>query len=139
MVQWLRLCTSTAGGYGSHLWETKIPHAVWCGQNEKIFKKKMTMKYYFQLLLLGSLLSTSIIVSHLEAIFSSLALFKIIFLSLMFLFQYYTSKCEFIFIYFSWYENICLAFHNFWKFSSHYFFKYCIFSTSSIPSFWNSC
>ena len=97
------------------------------------------MKYYFQLLLLGSLLSTSIIVSHLEAIFSSLALFKIIFLSLVFLFQYYISECEFIFICFSWYENICLAFHNFWEISSHYFLKQCIFSTSSIPSFWNSC
>ena len=29
MVQWLRLCTSTAGGTGSiPSWETKIPHAV---------------------------------------------------------------------------------------------------------------
>ena len=57
------------------------------------------MKYCFQLLLLGSLLSTSIIVSHLEAIFSSLALFKIIFLSLMFLFQYYIPNVNlFLFI-----------------------------------------
>ena len=33
-VQWLKLCTSTAGGMGSIPgWETKILHAVQCSQN----------------------------------------------------------------------------------------------------------
>ena len=40
-VQWLRLCTSNAGGVGSVPDQrTKIPHAVWCGQ--KSIKKKKT-------------------------------------------------------------------------------------------------
>ena len=35
-VQWLRLCTSNAGGAGSIPgWGTKIPHAVWCVQKQK--------------------------------------------------------------------------------------------------------
>ena len=35
-VQWLGLCASTAGGAGSIPgWGTKIPHAVWYGQNKK--------------------------------------------------------------------------------------------------------
>ena len=39
MVQGLRLCTSNAGSESSiPFWETKIPHAVKCGQ--KIFFKK---------------------------------------------------------------------------------------------------
>ena len=34
-VQWLRLCTSTAGGSGSIPgWGTRIPHAVWRVQNK---------------------------------------------------------------------------------------------------------
>ena len=37
VVQWLRLCASTAGGAGSIPTQgTKIPHATWHGQ--KIFK-----------------------------------------------------------------------------------------------------
>ena len=36
MVQWLGLCTSTAGGMDSIPgWRTKIPHAVRCGQEKK--------------------------------------------------------------------------------------------------------
>ena len=39
VIQWLRLCPSTARGTGSILGQgTKIPHATWCGQ--KIKKKK---------------------------------------------------------------------------------------------------
>ena len=35
-VQWLRLCTSIAGGLGSIPgWGTKIPHATRCSQKEK--------------------------------------------------------------------------------------------------------
>ena len=35
-VQWLRLCTSTAGGLGSNPGQgTKILHATWCCQREK--------------------------------------------------------------------------------------------------------
>ena len=35
-VQCLRLCGSNAGGTGSTpSWETKIPHAAWCGQKVK--------------------------------------------------------------------------------------------------------
>ena len=37
VVQWLRLCASNAGGTCSIPGGgTKIPHAVWCGQKEKI-------------------------------------------------------------------------------------------------------
>ena len=36
MVQWLRLCVSTAGVMGLiPRWETKIPHAVRCDQKKK--------------------------------------------------------------------------------------------------------
>ena len=36
-VQWLRLCTSTAGGTGSIPgWGTKILHAARCGCNKKL-------------------------------------------------------------------------------------------------------
>ena len=36
-VQWLRLCTFTAVGLGSVPGQgTKIPHATWCGQKNKI-------------------------------------------------------------------------------------------------------
>ena len=39
-VQWLRLCASNAKGVGSIPgWGTKIPHAIWRGQ-ENIKKKK---------------------------------------------------------------------------------------------------
>ena len=35
MVQWLRLCTFTAGGTVSVVgWRTKIPHATQCGQKQ---------------------------------------------------------------------------------------------------------
>ena len=35
-AQWLRLHTSTAAGVGSVPGQgTKIPHAVWCGQEKK--------------------------------------------------------------------------------------------------------
>ena len=41
-VQWLRLCTSNAGGAGLIPgWGTKIPHATWYGQK---LKKKNTQK-----------------------------------------------------------------------------------------------
>ena len=41
MVQWLRLCASTARVLGSSPGlGTKIPHAVWCGQKIRKFKKK---------------------------------------------------------------------------------------------------
>ena len=40
-VQWLRLCTSTAGGTGSIPGQrTKIPHAMQCNQKKK---KKVAM------------------------------------------------------------------------------------------------
>ena len=36
MVQWLRVCTSTAGVAGSIPGqETKIPHATWCRKKKK--------------------------------------------------------------------------------------------------------
>ena len=36
MVQWFRLSAYTAGGTGSIPgWETKIPHAMLCGQKRK--------------------------------------------------------------------------------------------------------
>ena len=38
VVQWLRLCASTAGGTGSvPAWGTKIPHAVQYGQEKKFY------------------------------------------------------------------------------------------------------
>ena len=44
VVQWLRLCTSTAGGGGGTSsnpgWGTKIPHGMQCGQNLKSQKKR---------------------------------------------------------------------------------------------------
>ena len=41
MVQWLRQCTSNAGGAGSIPAQgTKIPHATWCGKNKNKKKKK---------------------------------------------------------------------------------------------------
>ena len=44
-VQWLRLCTSNAGGAGSIPgWGNKIPHAAWHGQ--KILKKKESLTFY---------------------------------------------------------------------------------------------
>ena len=46
VVQWLRLCASTAGGRSSFPSQgTKIPHAVQCSQ--KIRKKKITVRYHF--------------------------------------------------------------------------------------------
>ena len=40
-VQWLELCTSTAGAWGSILyWGSKIPHALRRGQKKIIFLKK---------------------------------------------------------------------------------------------------
>ena len=43
MVQWLRLCASTAGGTGLIPgWGTKIPHAVWYGQKKKREREKET-------------------------------------------------------------------------------------------------
>ena len=37
MVQWFRLSAYTAGGTGSIPgWETKIPHAMLCGQKRKL-------------------------------------------------------------------------------------------------------
>ena len=43
MVQWLRLCTSTAGGEGSIPSQgTKIPYAVQCGKQKP--KKKKLLK-----------------------------------------------------------------------------------------------
>ena len=48
MVQWLRLCTSTAGGMH---WipgqETNILHTTWCGQKKK---KDRVMKLYLHLI-----------------------------------------------------------------------------------------
>ena len=45
VVQWLRLCASTAGGIGSIPgWGTKIWHAVQSGQKEKEKKRKITPK-----------------------------------------------------------------------------------------------
>ena len=42
MVQWLRLCASTARVLGSSPGlGTKIPHAVWCGQKIRKFLKKL--------------------------------------------------------------------------------------------------
>ena len=41
VVQWLRLCTSNAGGMGSIPGqETKIPCAAWCGKRKKERKKE---------------------------------------------------------------------------------------------------
>ena len=38
VVQWLGLCTFTAGGTGSIPdWETKIPQAAWCGLLTQLF------------------------------------------------------------------------------------------------------
>ena len=52
MVQWLRLCTSTAGGTGSIPgWGTKILHATWCGQKKIKLKKKETLSGQSDLLL----------------------------------------------------------------------------------------
>ena len=43
MVQWLRFCTSNAGGVGLILdWGTKIPQAMW--HSQKIKTKKLTKK-----------------------------------------------------------------------------------------------
>ena len=37
VVQWLRLYVSTTGGTGSILGQgTKVPHAMWCGQNKAV-------------------------------------------------------------------------------------------------------
>ena len=36
VVQWLELCTSTAGGTGLIPgWGTKIPHSTWCSKKNK--------------------------------------------------------------------------------------------------------
>ena len=45
-AEWLRLHISNAGDMSSIPgWGTKIPHAMWCGQNkEKIKKKKKNNK-----------------------------------------------------------------------------------------------
>ena len=42
MVQWLRLCASTAGATGSMIpdWGTKFPQGTWQGQNKNKNKKK---------------------------------------------------------------------------------------------------
>ena len=43
VFQWLRLCTSTAGGMGSIPGQgTKIPHSAWCSQKEKNGPKTLT-------------------------------------------------------------------------------------------------
>ena len=43
MVQWLRLCTSSAGGAGLIPGQgTKIPHAVGCSKKKKKKNKKLT-------------------------------------------------------------------------------------------------
>ena len=48
MVQWLKLCTSTAGGMGSIPGQgTKIPHTVRCGQKKK--KRNFRAKRYVHL------------------------------------------------------------------------------------------
>ena len=44
-VQWLRLCTSNAGGMGSIPGQgTKIPHAAWCSQKKLKIKNKAAEK-----------------------------------------------------------------------------------------------
>ena len=56
MVQWLRLCTPSAGGPSSipgqgtrsHMTQIKIPHAVaktWCSQINKCLKKYNKVRY----------------------------------------------------------------------------------------------
>ena len=47
VVQWLRLHASTAGAMSSiPRWRTKIPHAMWCGQ--EILKKRESSYYYYE-------------------------------------------------------------------------------------------
>ena len=48
MVQWLRLCTSGAGGLGLiPSWGSKTPHAVqWGKNNEKKVKKNNSLNAY---------------------------------------------------------------------------------------------
>ena len=42
VVQWLELCTSTAGGTGLIPgWGTKIPHSTWCSQKKKFTYRKI--------------------------------------------------------------------------------------------------
>ena len=49
-VQWLRLCTSIAGDSGLIPGqETKIPHAVWCGQNKTKQKLNVHGSWYLPL------------------------------------------------------------------------------------------
>ena len=46
VVQWVRLCISTAGGMGSNPSQgIKIPHAIWCNQKLINFKKEIHFKY----------------------------------------------------------------------------------------------
>ena len=44
VVQWLELCTSTAGGTGLIPgWGTKIPHSTWCSKKNNSHTVKFTL------------------------------------------------------------------------------------------------
>ena len=51
LVQWLRLCASTAGGTGSiPEWGTKIPHATQCSQKKREVRSTETQEQVYPLM-----------------------------------------------------------------------------------------